>query len=85
MHSISRHLLYDDTFHELKISAPNGNASVFHVYLDNYYHGQILRQQGKLVGHMHEKSDLTAKDVQNIFDLIEGEGWLRPRPAPGPA
>lgn len=64
---------------KVSITRPNGTAGLYHLKIDGYYIGQIVRQQGELLAFLNPYPDLPGDDLQVIFYLIEEEEKKKPR------
>lgn len=63
--------VYGDQRKELVISQPSGAGNDFHIFIDKYYEGSIVKLKGDWVGHLIPKSRLTADDVQILGEMID--------------
>jgi hypothetical protein len=71
MQEIILDIPWDDRRAVLKISNPGGAGNqIWHVYLDNYYNGQVILINGEIVCFLHETSELYYDDQQIIKELI---------------
>jgi hypothetical protein len=62
---------FGDQTKVLKIATATGGSDGYQILIDNYYHGMILFYEGKWVGRLNEKSELTVIDVEIIGRIIE--------------
>lgn len=46
-------------------------ASIYHLKIDSFYHGQIYRSEGKLEIGYSKGCDLTGDDLHGLFDVLE--------------
>ena len=53
------------------LSQPNGNSGSYHIYLENYFHGQIVRYSGKWTAVKNAKSELTEAHLEQLVELVE--------------
>jgi len=53
----------------VRLSAPIGGSNSYHVYIDNYYQGNLVFLNGEWVGHVNN-NDLTTEDIQILGELI---------------
>lgn len=64
---------FGDLQKKVRITAPLGAGLVYHVYIDNFYAGQIIQVEGKWTMQTGANSDLTVDDVQAIVErVVEG-------------
>lgn len=61
---------FGDLQKQVRITAPLGAGLVYHVYIDNFYAGQIIQVEGKWTMQTTEKAGLTVDDVQAIVERI---------------
>jgi len=54
----------------VKITQPLGSGGGYHLFIDNYFQGSILPQDGKLVAHLNQRSIITVDDLEVIFEII---------------
>jgi hypothetical protein len=64
---------------KVSIIQPSGAVGSYHIMIDNYYIGQIVRQQEEFLAFLNRYPDLTGDDIQIIFDMIEEEENKKPR------
>lgn len=56
---------------KVELSNPYGGGEGYHVYIDRYYYGTIVKLKGQWVGHMNPKSDLTEAQIQKMGKIID--------------
>lgn len=56
----------------IEISAPLGAANIYHVMINNFYEGQLVRSETYGWGiHLHPNTILQGDDVSVIIEMIE--------------
>jgi hypothetical protein len=71
MKSIDVQAKVDDGIKTLSVVQPTGSGDSYQILIDRWFHGTIVRYQGRWVGHLNDKSNLTEKNIQTIGKLIE--------------
>lgn len=56
--------------HELKITLPNGAAGLYHIFIDNYYQGIMMKREGQWVGYFNGP-DIGAEEIEQLGGVIE--------------
>jgi len=64
-------IIIGDQAKHVRLSIPNGAGGGYHVYVDKYYYGKVIKRNGQWIGLMNTKSDLTTDDIQEIGEIIE--------------
>lgn len=62
---------YGDDKKNVCISASNGAAGVWHIYMDKYYYGVLLNIKGEWAWRPQNQSDFTSDDIQILGEMIE--------------
>lgn len=72
----TKYLEFDAAFgnevKKVKLMNPFGSGDGYHVIIDNYYKGIIVKIGGRWIGHLNPKSCMTAADIDILGDLIDG-------------
>lgn len=65
--------VYGDETKEVELSNPLGGGSGYHVYIDRYYTGTIIKRNGKWAGFFNPKSqdEFTSDDIMILGDIID--------------
>lgn len=71
MNSIDLPARFDDGIKTLTIAQPVGFGDSYQILIDRWYQGTIVRYQGKWVGRLNDKSELTERNIQTIGKIIE--------------
>jgi hypothetical protein len=61
---------------QVKISdlfGSTGGSGGYHVYIDNFFIGQMFYRKGEWVGFLSEKYGFTMDDIQVLGQIIERE------------
>lgn len=62
---------YGDQLKQVELSTPYGGGDGYHVYIDRYYNGVIVKLNGEWVGHFNPKSELQAFDIEILGEMID--------------
>jgi len=62
---------YGDQEKKVRIAFVHGAAGVIHIYIDDWYHGQVVKIAGQWEVYLNAKSDLCSNDILTIKELIE--------------
>jgi hypothetical protein len=54
----------------IRLTQPFGAGDVYHVYIDNWYQGQVVARQGKYRVELNPNSKLTEKHKKMIVEAI---------------
>lgn len=58
----------------VRLLSPDGGDS-YHVYINNYYQGTIVKLKGQWIGHMNERCKFTERQILKLGGIIdEGQG-----------
>ena len=55
----------------LKVTQPMGSDGVYHIYVDAWYQGQVVRQEGQLRVYLNANSKLTERHKAMIIEAIK--------------
>jgi hypothetical protein len=58
---------------DVELSQPSGGGGSFHIVIDNYYCGQIVKTSEGWRGYPNTKSRLTWADMLVFIEMIEQE------------
>jgi hypothetical protein len=56
----------------VKLSQPMGGASGYQLFIDNFYHGMIVKLNGEWVGHLGREPTISGDDIGVLGEIIEG-------------
>lgn len=57
----------------LKLEKPYGSGGGYHIYIDNWYHGQVCKMLDGWHVYLVAKSELCSNDIQLILEAVETE------------
>jgi hypothetical protein len=57
----------------VEVTQPNGASGAWHVMIENYFQGQIVKNNGEWVAYLQKGTILTGDDVSVVIDMIEKE------------
>ena len=60
----------------IEITSPMGAGGIYHVMINKFYNGQIIRTQSGLSVYLHPETILQGDDVSVIIGFIEEKGFL---------
>lgn len=58
----------------VRLTQPLGGSGGYHLYIDGFYQGEIVKVQGEWVGHLGREPVITGDDIGVLGEIIEGEG-----------
>ena len=50
---------------------PNSKGDNYHIFIDNDYQGNVVKQKGQWVGNLEQNSDLTIDEVYLLGHIIK--------------
>lgn len=59
---------------KLWITRSTGSGEVWHIYIDDYYNGQILENAWGRTWHLNPQSTLTSDDIAILNDILDKPG-----------
>jgi hypothetical protein len=62
---------YKTQIGHLVLVSSNSNGDNYHVFIDNDYQGNVVKQQGRWIGDLDRYSDLTIDEVMILGRIIE--------------
>ena len=55
----------------IKLMNPTGGGDGYHVYIEKFYNGTIVKLKGQWVGHLNAESDLSDAQIKRLGEIIE--------------
>lgn len=71
IHKIEFIVRYNGVENNVELSTVNGGPSGWHVLINKYYNGTVVKLKDVWVGHMNERCKLTDEQIQAIGKRID--------------
>lgn len=52
------------------VTFPNGASGLGHIYIDNWYQGQVVKQEGEWRVYLNERSLLSVEDAELVREVL---------------
>lgn len=57
----------------VRLSQPTGGAGGYHLFIDGFYQGEIVKLKGEWVGHLGREPVITGDDIGALGEIIESK------------
>ena len=54
----------------VELTQPNGSGDLYHIMVDRYYNGMIVKRNGEWAVFLNENSKLSSEDVEVILEAV---------------
>lgn len=58
---------------KVSVSDVSGTGGIYHLYIDEFLHGQIFRRKGRFVIEYNKGCDLPGDELMGLFDVLEND------------
>jgi len=68
--------VFGDEEKKVELNQSAGTAGFYQIMIGNYYHGQIIYQQGEWRVHLNRGSELNSDDCLILIEIVEANQQL---------